>query len=532
MKNALIRHQPQKLLRFQEALVNWQSVFAEILRAHNKELQAQGERYVSRIVGLRHEASLQSIVGLCRGSGYNTYTLCLCWVSEPRDADLRLSVACTCPFFDEVLICKHTYAFTVCLQKEFSAGAKSAFVCSILGNPEPTWIETMQKLDEFLQQPLVHVEPAAQQEKRKSRVGWRVLRRPTKRIDNSLIERLFESISPPSLTLEGFVQTQGKRGGWSRGREVHWTRLPYLKNVEPTPADYEVIRAVGMAYGHSESFGKTLGQAFEALIGHPVVMMHDQPVEVRRAQFGLAVIEATEENWRLGLAVDGRPESEFAFLDFCGSHAVAYDEAERALLVAPFEDSLLALVHSLRMSDTEWPSEAQAELLQRLPQLEERLPIVLPDSMKGDWVEADSRLRLRITPRDPAGATIDLCVQPLADGKYFSASDGPVEVVGQRDGQRVHTKRDLDDERLRAESLVKELFLYRFTPVGRFEWTIDSDDEVLDLLDTLRARDEDDPLVVWPPDGKVRRLRVLGEISPSALRVEIKDQHDWFGLSG
>ncbi len=516
---------------FQQSLGNWQEELRYLIDEHYGDARTLGKSYLSLISNPTFVRDQKRIVSQCQGSSQKSYTvsvLILDQVDEDiSDSDFQLDATCTCPYSQSREFCKHTYALSVRVQREFAQGAKSPLVQAILGEEQPDWARALREIDQFLERSDRSPANAAVPVPNMSRLAWRL----TKHLFTSSSWQSSSLAGQVGFRLEALQQTLSKRGGWTKGRGLNWERIGRVSNLQLTPADVAVATA-GNCYGSWGPGQDKLGNCLEALVGHPMVTLNSAPIEVKKAQFGLAIQESPDKTWRLTVALDGRSQSEFAIFAICGNHAIGFDELESVLHVAPANDIQMGLARSLNDNAAALPQAAQAELLKRLPMLEAKLPVGLPDSMKGELVDADNRLRLRITPHDQAGAAIDLCVHPISEGAYFPPGDGPVEVLGKVDDERVRVERDLESERFRAESLEKDLFLQRFAVTERFAWTIDGDDDVLDLLDTLRARDAEDPIVVWPEDAKVRRMRVLGEISPSALRVEIKDQHDWFGLSG
>ena len=515
-------------LGFQELVRSCQAEISNRIDLHNHIQQQRGKAYVLRIANLRFDRERSCIECKCQGSHSQPYVVT---VDVDSDEDgYKLDAICTCPFSAQTYFCKHTYAAFVRLQSEFSLGAKSALVTSILGEAEPDWTVALRQIDLFLKESdRRQAFDVIQEESAKTRLAWRVS-------TQKLVTYAWQKPQPEGqirFCLEAIEQSLGKRGTWTKGKSLKWEKIALQSKLQLTPADLEVTRAAGRCYGYWGPSDVALGKSFEALIGHPMVLCNTLPIEVRRAQLGLAIEEAKGKTWRVTAALDGRPQSAFTSFVICGNHAVGLSESECALFVAPASNEQIVLAKAFADKEAVLPKEAHVELIKRLPALEAKLPVGLPQTMKGELIAADQRLRLRITPRDPVGAVIDLCVQPVTAGTYFTPGDGPLEVFGKSDAdERIRAERDLDGERFRASNLAKDLFLHRFPATDRFAWAIEADDEVLDLLDTLRARDAEDPIVVWPEDAKVRQMRVLGEISPSALRVEIKDQHDWFGLSG
>ncbi len=513
-----------------DLLAQWRDALRDLQYEHYGTAVSRGAAYINSITAMTYDDSEQEINCRCQGSLKTPYEIRI-YVQESEKGHLNLDAVCSCPYSAYDTVCKHTYAATLYLQRAFVQGLKSTLVQSIIQTSaepaKPDWQTALMKLDQFLARPAKGsgTEGAAPVTAQ-SRLVWRVVTndRP--------------SYYAPPIKIEPVEQKLSgtKKVSWSKGRIIGWDRLIRGTGFTLTPADLVVIRAASFPSYRSEPDLDQWPKILDTLIGHPLVFYGVHPVTVRRAEFGLS-IQDQDGAWQLTPSLDGKSMKEFSLVSRMGDEDFAAVDfgtvaGTAELLLAKASPELAALTTSLMASPTSIPVEAQAEFLKRLPALESLLPITLPDSLKGDLIDADTQLTLRIHPAEPTGAKIELRVTPAPEGASFVPGQGPLEVASKWGEQRVRVERDLDDERLRATTLASELFFKRFSSPEPFAWQIEHDDDVLDLLDALRARPENDPLVVWPDDAKVRRLSMLGEIAPSALKVEIKDQHDWFGLSG
>ena len=500
----------------------WQSELAGVMADHPLKLKKLGEHFLNSVQNFAYHPEKGTVT--CRIQERPQPTVTISIEEDYYDADAFLDACCTCRASGNYHFCEHTYAATSILHSMFLQTPRSPLVMSILGEVDFTWQSALNELDAILEFPVESpVEtgglPSTSQ---KSRLIWRltVVNSPENYGEPIQLEPVEQA---PSTT---------KRGGWKRGRLIRWDKVAREPNLTVTAADYEVLRAADLEPHQRAPYSYKIGDICEALVGHPLVMVDSNPVVVRRGQLGLSMNEEGTK-WHLIPILDDRPLASFAVRSITDlTHVVAFDISRCELIVANALPRLVQLCSTLLGKPAVIPREAQAEFLKRLPALEARIPIGLPASLKGKLVDADPRISLRIHPVTPTGATVDFRVTPAPEGIRFVPGEGSVEVLGKQDGSRVRVERDLNSEIQRAGVLSEELFMQRFTRTEPFSWTIDNDDDVLDLLDSLRARPENDPLVVWPEDAKVRRMSMLGEVSASTLKVEIKDQHDWFGLSG
>jgi len=503
------------------SLATWRSELDELVDAHGSELANRGMEYVTSITGMHYVPSKRHIACVCQGSRQKPYFVSICIDDPSDDMDYWLDASCSCPYSDGEILCKHTYAAATVLKREFfGRGLESPLVRSILGEAEADWKAALRQLDEFLKRPAKDRDDSPA--KSQARLVWRIITRPSSSPYSSPI-----TVDPVEQTPK---TTRG--GGWNRGRVMRWNDLARRKDGLATPADLTVIRATPISMYQYEPLSDQWSTILDALVGHPLVFYENRPITIRRGMLGMCLRDQ-QAAWQLTSSLDGRSLMEFSFVAILDdNHLAAIDGDASVLVLATAKSDLLKFVASLMNNTPRIPKEGQAEFLSRLPALEELVPVTLPESLKGELVEAITDLTLRIHPGELTGAHLELRITPAPAGTAFVPGQGPMEVSGKQGGERVRVERDLDDERRRGTTLANELLLARFDSPEPFAWQLATDDDVLDVLDSIRQRPENDPLVVWPEDQKVRRMSVLGEIAPASLKVEIKDQHDWFGLSG
>ena len=492
--------------------VRWLKQFSQELNSHRPDYVYQGNMWANRMSGGSFDPEGCAFGFKCRNSTNKNFNIVV-QVVNPFELKASLVYWCTCPRSNSQFACEHTYAALTILQKEFS-DKQSSLVESMLGPPEPTWTAALRSLDQYLQQESQAEELDAGPPK--SRLAWRLV-----------------PGSYQKLTLELMEQSPSKRGGWNKGRVIGWDRIRSNQKIQFLSTDREILHSMGdLRYHYWGPTTDQIGPILEKLVGHPYVYFESTPVVVRRGQLGLMLVESGAD-WVLAPAVDGRSVSEFSYFSAGdGECGIACDPVKGEVIAVRAKYELWQMALEFLKEPPTIPPDAQSEFVKRLPALEAKLPVGVPASIKGDFIPAQQHLVFRLTPNDPSGATVEIQVQPAPKGTYFSPGEGPVEVAGQSDQVRVQVLRDMSNERSRAETLSRELFLQRFPSSNRFTWTMTSDDDVLDMLDTLRARPLNDPVVLWPEGKENRRMQVIGEVSPTALKVEVKDQHDWFGLSG
>lgn len=507
-----VPEKPMTRLTREESRAAWLRCFSAISMQHSRDLAFQSTAWLKSFCDAEYDEEAH-VLQCCFQKHERQYAVVTIHVQRPHEASVQFRPVCTCRRSNSQYLCEHTFAAISVLSREFS-DKQSEMVEHILGPIEPGWFTALRTLDRLLTKPSQDVTD----EVVKSRVAWRLQFKSNK-----------------ELTVDLLDQTPSVKGGWNKGRVIAWNRVLEDTYLELLPADLEALRVLGdLRY---RSWGPTqnqLGQMFEKLIGHPHIFYGTTPATVRKAQLGLMLGDSSEsQDWTLMPTVEGRSVLEFDYFS-SGNRQIglACDVKRCEVLVIEAAPELWKVADELRSEPPTIPPDIQSEFVKRLPALEARFPVELPTTLKGEFVPAQQQLVLRLTPSDQPGATVEIQVNPAPNGSYFRPGEGQEEVSGQTDQGRVRVKRDFEGERSRAERLSKDLFLQRYPVIGLYGWKLDSDDQVLDLLDAVRARPENDPVVLWAETKRHRRMQVLGDVTPSLLRVEVKDQHDWFGLSG
>ena len=490
----------------------WLNQIELLILRHDRKIAQRGRMLFHWSIDIDFFVEASAFVCCFQETEKKEYTAAIEY-RNPLQPNLALSIECECSRFQSNSRCEHTFAALLILQQEF-ADLESEVVEDILGLAVPAWSAALQSLDQFLMKKTEtdHTD----NEQAKSRLAYRLIPSGYGTYSLQLVE-----------------QSPNKKGGWNKGRTVGWDRILNLKHLRLLPLDREVLQSIGdLRY---RTWGPTtdqIGPLLEKLIGHELVYYKTTPVNVVRGELGLKLAESGTD-WILVPTINGRGMESFEnWTSGNGECGFAVDAGQNEILVIRAPSELWKLAQQLHEQPPRIPADAQAEFVKRLPALEARINVGLPASLKGDFVPDQRKMLVRLTPSEPTGATIEILVQPAPAGAFYSPGEGSLEVTGQTEQRRVQVARDLNDERSRADLLAKDLFLQRLASTSRFSWVIPSDDDVLDLLDALRARPQDDPVVLWPEGQENRTMRVIGEVAPASLKVEVKDQHDWFGLSG
>jgi len=500
---------------------------------HHSTLARRGSGYLGRVGAFEWNARLGELTCPVQGRARRPYTVTFEFQEDEFDPQGFAGCICTCPYSGGLDACKHTYAATLKLLERLRDPRDPIREQLFGGRQGRRNNATLEILDDFL---------------RRQREQARVAEtEPATRLIYRVSICLTDPDSP--LDIAPYEQKISKTTGrWTKGRKVSWERFAAESELLKTPADRKlrdviargIERPFGFGYRYPygyHTFGLSTANmidALRALVGHPFVFgveKPDQTLEIANGELGLAV---RREGQALRLVPTINGENSYKLLQITNNDddpvgIIAVHDTEPRIVVAGDEPETIELATELMQHGRPVPKKQQTDLLERLAGIQAVVPLSLPEDLRGEESQADGRIRLRLTPTEPAGLTAELKVRPGETTSLYDPGHGPPQVAGVREGKQLVLQRQLDEEARRAAEIVSQLSLDRHWELDRGRWRIADDEDALELLVAIQELDDDDLIVEWP-DGK--GWSVSRPASPAALRVEIEDRQDWFGLSG
>jgi len=498
----------------------------DLLEEHNPILMMRGGSYIHRVGDFswaRTAAGAEEMELVCQvqGSQGRTYLVHL-----KRDGLGAFDDAyCTCPYSDSWQSCKHTYAALTRLEQRLSDPSDPLRAQLFQLGQRENWERVLDQIDEFIKsqesQRQVEEHPAR-------RLVWRMA------IDHY-----------GDLQIFPYEQKRGKRNNrWTKGRKVSWDRFASEPELWTSQVDEQIAeeclpdddRMYGYPhYGYSQ--GPDDLKVIRFLKGHSLVFWKDEPdcrISIEEGHFGLA-LKATKKGTRIVPAVNGSifdAKNIWAVERVRHADLIAVDKKESRVFVGQASLELTELIKRITVLNPEIPKKSQEKLLERLGELESLVPIALPDNLVGGRIECERRTFLRLKPEESGGLTAEMRVRPIAEGQYFEPGEGAPNVSAMQEKKRVITERDLSAEREQAKRLAAELGLDKHPRMRNWQWQLPFDDQAVELVaaaDDYIEKHDGELAVEWPEGA---RLSISQEVGPQALRVEIEDRHDWFGLKG
>ncbi len=340
-----------------------------------------------------------------------------------------------------------------------------------------------------------------------------------------------------------------KGGGWSKGRPIALKRLASEQSSFNylTPQDLRICAHIeadsGYYYGPTQfTFGD---RVFLDLAGHPHVFWEDSPttrVEIVKAEPEL-LVKKKQDGW-LSLAFSPPIDIDKDLL--------ITKETPTRLKVIDITDEHRHIAQILgAKNQLDVPVSAQERVLDAIGAVSRLVTVhsdIGGDVQSAEEVEADPSPHLHLLPTG-GGLKVALLVRPFAEGgPYYRPGKGGGMVIGEVQGKRLQTTRDLGQETTLADEVLNHCSILNEAEEYDGEWIVEEPEDCLELLleiqqasNALSGHESEDleeaqneqsgpRLVVEWPEGE--RFRVSPETGVSSFRLNINRQRDWFAASG
>lgn len=463
---------------------------------------------------------------------------------SPLSVALNATPTCTCAEFKADQRCPHTLAISWWLQEQLGRRSINE-VFEFLGELEVDAVAAGRQLaNEVLGLAGDANQP---RETEGTRLQWRI--------------GLSSSRYYCPISITPYEQRPRKNGkGWTKGKEVRSFDL-LRRDFSVNPLDGKIAALVANpSYSFDdEHFGEF--QAINALAGHAVVAWDDakatslqvhsaelvltlEPVEFEEAVKQTKESDQQEEIERKtlfrpkiqvnGITVDlAECKTVLGYASPVEPMVVIADQKHHRLIACILRDprAVKLIQHLLRSDFREvlLDHETAAKFSVGSSTVDSMIRVDLPDELAGPILPIEAELVFELRPRLGAGLHVALMMHEDRFRELVIPGQKPDIVSCLLESGPVRLQRDLDNERQRVQQVVEKFGLQDLSSDGLYHWVAETDDLALDLLAKLYGGGDATPRIIWP-EGE--SLRVRGEITPSALKVQIDDDRDWFGLTG
>lgn len=460
---------------------------------------------------------------------------------------LEAQPACDCEVFTAENRCPHTLAVAWWLQEQLGRRSITE-VFEFFGELE---VDQVAAGRDLVGEILTLAKQSQEVESvEATRLQWRVA------LSNS------QYYCPISIT--PYEQRPRKNGkGWTKGKEVRSYDL-LRRDFSANPEDGKIAVLVANPSYSFEEFHYGEFQALQMLAKHSNVAWDDgqattlnvyaaqlafslEPVELETAESSDEKAAADESLDEMNRALRFRPRMEVSGIklnvedcDVVLGHAspvepvvVLVDTENDRLVICSLRDAratrLVQFLLRSDMSDILLDAEAAEKFTVACGGVDSLVPVKLPQQLAGPIEPVNAELVLELRPRVGAGLHVSMAMHEERFRDLMAPGQAPDIVTCLTPEGPVRLQRDLGAERLVADAIIEQFGLGELSSDGAYKWVAETDERALDLLATLHTSGDAAPRLIWP-EGE--SLRVRGEITPSALRVQIDDRKDWFGLTG
>ncbi len=323
------------------------------------------------------------------------------------------------------------------------------------------------------------------------------------------------------------MQSLSKSGNWSAGRNVALKRLHEGDVEELSEQDKKIAKAIETySYGYygSVEYAFDMVKAFRAMVGHPLLFLHESPsvaVELLKDEAKL-VLEETEAGYKLRF--ENMPSS---------SGVQVAKETPTRYILREFSENHQKLLQAMGGKDLHIPAEGKERLLSVIGRVSSLITVhstIEEDNRHIRQVESDARPRMHILPIGDS-YRMEMLVKPFySHPPYFKPGEGRELIISEIDGEQLQTRRDLPKEKELADEIIESCSDLKYLNAGTWEWFLEDVEECLDVLLQLNPlREQEKILLEWP---KGEKFRIAKSIDFNDLKLKVKRKSNWFELDG
>ncbi|MBI5589356.1 MAG: DEAD/DEAH box helicase [Deltaproteobacteria bacterium] len=331
-----------------------------------------------------------------------------------------------------------------------------------------------------------------------------------------------------SIELLPREQKRMTSGTWSPGKILPLARLYNNSQIDYLTRQDQILCACLQKVKHNSRVYQYFfdwDKALPALIGHPLVFLHDQPsfpIEIVRGEPKI-IVES----------LDASLIMKFSPMMIEHRIAVTRETAPNRLSIVCLNAEQQRIARIVGNKGLLIPVSAKKDVLKAIAAMSSVITVhsaisEAAASMIG--IDPDPLPHIHLTSF-PSGFRVEIFVQPFIRGGFkLKPGEGTETVVTDIDGQSYQIQRNRVQELENARDVVAGCQTLSQFPNQNWHWMIADPYVFLDILFDLNALQQQGRIIVEWPEGE--KLRVTRETSVSDLRVRIRGKSDCFEISG
>ncbi|MDM8559959.1 DEAD/DEAH box helicase [Candidatus Parabeggiatoa sp. HSG14] len=331
-----------------------------------------------------------------------------------------------------------------------------------------------------------------------------------------------------SFDLQPREQKLSAKGSWSKGRPIALKRLH--KEIDTfdflTTQDTNICSFIKKEFDtysyYNETYYVFSPKVLAALTGHPLLFWADSSVPVEVVKDKPELLITKQKSGKISIAF---------------SHAINKQKGIQFFKETPTRLKLIEVTEEhLRIMEIMGnsiviPKKALPQVLEAISTLSSM--VTLHSEIGGgatnlEEVAADAVPHIHLLPFGE-GLKVSLLTRPFTtSGPYYRPGSGGETVISEIEGKHLQAKRDLRQEKRQAKAIITACPALNNLENIEDEWTVEEAEDCLEILLELQALG-DQVIIEWPEGEK---LRIQHQASLSQFNLNIKQQKDWFSISG
>ncbi len=332
------------------------------------------------------------------------------------------------------------------------------------------------------------------------------------------------------LHLSPSVQQQKKRGdGFTKGKKISLDRLRSETNLTLTPADSEIISSIEFKqqdrYGQRSCWMLSPLASLATLIGQGNVLLSDQPCQVRRRAYDLA-LDCQDGKWEFLLVNESGQPCVGTTISMEG-HIATLDTSAATIWYSPLPPGIFELIQSLLRLPAIRHENLQS-LCDQSKRLQQVYAVRLPEQIAGPIVSRGSLPAIVLRSHSDGALDYGFRVRDAGGGIHKPGAQPSItaDIV---DGRPIQYRRNLANEMEQAIALAADLGISRPDDDG-WNGSIRDFRAGLMFIEALQSQ-HDNIEVLWDKTSE-KPIKVLGNLTSKNVRVDITSKRNWFGISG
>ncbi len=327
--------------------------------------------------------------------------------------------------------------------------------------------------------------------------------------------------------LEAKEQTFGK-SGWSVGRIVSAPRFVKNEVKNVTEQDRKIVKnlyKLENTHWGGATYFTNFDEGIAHLAGHPLLFLQKSPT---------VAVQLLEEKPSLVAKQTGEGNIEIKFShDFEGEGYTVTKETPTRYKLLNISPEYARIADAMNGKKLSIPNVGRERVQQVIAQLSGIVDIQTSFDSDNDalpMIEADARICVHLLPIGD-GFHVELYTKPFkTSAPYFKPGEGEPTIIGEADGVRVRSKRDLNLEEKNEKKLIKEIPILSDNKPQKGTWELEDAEMCLELLleleTPMRAQEIN---LEWPKGEKFRITKVGGF---NNFSMSVKEKNNWFEITG